>query len=284
MSDAWSPKSQRIEERYAAEIRSLADHLSSMLRSLGAELDPSRASEVLRDYLWDETFADFARAAASRMVTSLWHSSSSTWRAEMRRATRGREMHEALRRELEGPIGVRVRELVEENARLIRNFPEEMAQQVTSMMQREWARGRRYEDVLEEVQKRFPELSRNRATLIARTETSKASTALTQARSERLGVGWYVWRTSKDQRVRPSHRKMDRVLVSWADPPSPEELAGIRSTLGRYHAGNAPNCRCYPEPLLRMDQVTWPVRVYAGGGIQRMTRAQFERTKGREAA
>ena len=114
-----------------------------------------------------------------------------------------------------------------------------------------------------------------RARLIARTETSKATTALTQARAEELDLQWYLWRTSEDQRVRVSHRRMNNVIFNWKSPPAPEKLVGEKSTAGRYHAGNIWNCRCYPEPLLRFDQVPWPHKVFVGGAIRPMTLVAF---------
>ena len=123
-------------------------------------------------------------------------------------------------------------------------------------------------------------MARSHVQLIARTEVSKASTALTRARAEELNLPAYIWRTSKDARVRPSHRQMDGVICFWDDPPAPEALAGIKSTLGNYNCGDAPNDRCYPEPMLRFDQVTWVHKVCRGGRIQMMTRAAFSSLAG----
>jgi AraC-like DNA-binding protein len=68
---------------------------------------------------------------------------------------------------------------------------------------------------------------------------------------------------------------MSGVLVNWNDPPAPETLfprytktgRPYRNTLGSYHAGQAPNCRCYPETIVDLDLVTWPARVYRNGKI-----------------
>ena len=49
-----------------------------------------------------------------------------------------------------------------------------------------------------------------------------------------------------------------------------------RNTLGHYHAGQAPNCRCYPEPVMDIDLLTFPARVYRNGRISTMNRQQFE--------
>ena len=118
----------------------------------------------------------------------------------------------------------------------------------------------------------------------AKQDRSCASTALTQARSEQVGADWYEWLTSEDARVRDSHKKMNGILVAWAQPPSPERLAGEPSGLGPYHAGACPNCRCTSAPMLSIDDVDWPHKVHDGSTVKRMTRAEFERRFIRKAA
>ena len=105
---------------------------------------------------------------------------------------------------------------------------------------------------------------------------NKARAAGEQARAENLGLNWYVWRTSGDSRVRPSHRIMDDVLVPYSDPPAPETLIGEPSQ-GQYHAGAALGCRCVQLPLLDSSDVAWPHKVYRGGLVQTMTLRQFRR-------
>jgi SPP1 gp7 family putative phage head morphogenesis protein len=135
--------------------------------------------------------------------------------------------------------------------------------------------GVRPETIAKQLRERVPQLTRSRAALIARTEVAKATTGLTEARSEEMGIGWYLWSTSRDSRVRPSHRKMQNVLVAWNDPPSPELLIGEKS-VGRYHAGEIYNCRCDAQPAVTLDVFKWPMKVYSRGRIQYMTRAKFQ--------
>ena len=151
-----------------------------------------------------------------------------------------------------------------------------MNTEIASMEQQ----GERPELIAEYLKRRIPQLTQHQAALIARTETGKAATALTRARSEDLGIDWYQWESSRDSRVRPSHRLMQGVLVKWDDAPSPETLYGIRSTLGHYNAGNAPNCRCDAYPIVSLDTISWPAKVYASGSIRRMTRGEFEESSG----
>jgi SPP1 gp7 family putative phage head morphogenesis protein len=227
-----------------------------------------------------EWLEGYANQAASAMVTHQLAENAKDWRAAAREAGEGRRIYEALQRELRGHIGLRYMELVRQNAQLIRSLPLEVAEEVTKQLARRTREGARPEAA--ERITLLSHVSRVRARLIARTEVSKAQAALTQARAEDLGLDWYVWETSEDQRVRPSHRKMQSVLVRFDDPPSPEALAGEPSTLGHYGAGNAPNCRCYSAPLLRMDQVEWPHKVYRHGQIIRATLSQFRRMNGIE--
>jgi SPP1 gp7 family putative phage head morphogenesis protein len=254
----WQPK-RRVEEQYYSDIRQILKKAFS-----GQNVNLLDVAEFVRKYSWQ---------AARRMVTGLLYDGANTWRSAARESMQGARIYRALRNELSGPIGERVRALITANARLISSLPSEVAEQVAQKLGEAQQAGERSEGFVSEL---LAGLSRSRARLIARTEISKASTALTQARSEELGLQWWVWQTSRDQRVRASHRKMQGVLCSWNDLPSPEQLVGEKSH-GHYAAGNIYNCRCYPEPLLYLDQLSWPHRTYRAGSIRYVTRAEFAR-------
>lgn len=255
---AWQPK-RRVEH----------DYYGNVLRVLKYALK----SEHVGLMGYEEFISRFSWQAAQRMVTGLLSHSSHTWRAAARESFQGERVHRALREELNGPVGERVRALTAANARLIRSLPLEIAEQVNAKVAKAQLEGERGEAFYDRVLSHF---TRSHARLLARTETSKASTALTQARSEDLGLDWWVWQTSKDQRVRSSHKKMQGVLCSWGDLPSPEQLVGEK-VYGHYAAGNIFNCRCYPEPVLYVDQLRWPHRVYTAGSIRYVTRIEFAR-------
>ena len=82
-----------------------------------------------------------------------------------------------------------------------------------------------------------------RARTIARTEVSRAQSALTQARAEYVGSEGYVWRTVGDADVRDSHAEMEGKYVRWDSPP---KLSDGTVT----HAGMIYNCRCWAQPIL----------------------------------
>lgn len=261
---------RRVESSY---WRSLIDMLDRYFRE-----EPLTAAKVLAIPEW---LARYARQAAERMVLGLLSLNARSWRAAAAESMQGQKVFRALREELRGPSGIRVRALVAENAKLISSLPGKVAQQVTARASEQYFSGER----AKELAKTIKGVSAARARMIAVTEVSKASSALTRARAESLDLPWYVWKTSEDERVRPSHRKMSNVLVRWDHPPAPERLIGQKSSLGHYNAGNAPHDRCYGEPLITLNQVRWPHRVYVGGEIRYMTRSQFERLNvGRVAA
>lgn len=214
------------------------------------------------------------------MATQIWRGVAANWRVAASKSSRGRVIYLALKNELK--TAERFHSIVRNNAAYIKTMPLNIAEQVTASMAKGYAEGRRPAELLEDVLKKAPHLTANHARLIARTETSKASTALTRMRSEEAGVGWYVWRTSEDERVRSSHEHMEGVIVNWNEPPSPEKLdpRHQQRPYGEYHAGETFNCRCYPQPLLEYSDVQWPARVYYQGKIQRLTLAKFKTITG----
>jgi len=213
---------------------------------------------------------------AERMVSQVSAKNMRTWRAAAAKSQRSAMLYRLLQQEMQGPTGVRVQQIVRENAKLISSLSIEAATTFTEEIEKAQQAGARASTLDKMARARFPKLLRSRVHLISRTETSKCSSALTQARAEHLNLPCYIWRTSKDARVRDSHRLMDGVVCFWNDPPAPEALDGIKSTLGPYNCGDAPNDRCYPEVVLTLDDIAFPARVATKGRIITMTKQQFK--------
>jgi SPP1 gp7 family putative phage head morphogenesis protein len=231
---------------------------------------------ALFEYLKDPD-PEHAESIARGMITAVRVRNAQGWRSAASESTKSGLIHRWLRQGLSGPVGTKVERLVRENARLIRTLPSDIAAKTNAYVASQQRRGVRSDTIAKELQKRLPEMRAASVRLLARTETAKSETAVTQARAESIGIGWYEWSASHDQRVRLSHRKMDGVLCRFSDPPAPEALIGEKSSLGHYAPGSCPNCRCLALPLVSLDEVSWPHRVYSNGAITRMTRAQFQR-------
>lgn len=261
----WKP-SQRVEREYAADIWSIFERFYAESKRHGIAAHLLSAVEFLQKY---------AEQAALRMITGLYWKNARTWREAARLSGKTALIHRALHQEMQGPVGQRVRDLVREQAHLISTFPESVAELVATHAMAQYQAGGRSAE-LARGDGLLLRVAHSRARLIAHTQASKASTALTRARSEALGLNYYIWRGSLDQRERASHRLMEDVLIRFDDPPSPEMLLGLKSQ-GYYNAGDIYGCRCYPETLVRLEQVAWPHKVYYAGKIQRVTLAQFRR-------
>ena len=265
---------RRIEKRYEDAIKGI---MGLMKRKLNGVSSPFVLLKTLRGIARSPTYDRLARQAAEAMATHLFTDGARSWREAALKGSKGRLIYKALRRELKG--NATYWDIVERNADLIKTMPLNFAKKATKMMAENTMTGERAESKIEDIMRLWPHYTKAHARLIARTETSKAQTALTRTRSEEMGVRWYVWKTEKDVRVRKSHRKMDGVIIQWGDPPSPEELVHEKS-YGHYDAGDIFNCRCYPRPLLNYDDVSWPHKVYYGGRIQTMTLYRFKALNG----
>jgi len=272
MMNLWEPK-RRIEEAFKKAITRLMNIIWRGIRFL---TDPFKIDRYIKDAVNSKEFKLYARKAAMKMVTGLFADNGRTWREASRANMQGKMIYEMLNKNLSGRTGVILQQQIERNARLISTLPLDVSKHVTNHIKERSLAGKRASTIAEEIQLMFPGSSKARAALIARTEVSKTSTALTRARSEDIGIKWYVWRTSNDARVRSSHNVMSHVLVPWSSPPSPERLDNLRS-VGHYHAGEIWNCRCYAEPLIEVEYLSWPHKVYYGGEIVVMNRKQFEK-------
>lgn len=284
-SDLWQP-TRRIEQTFARAMRRLARRLTAIVRAFR---DPRQIEAALKRYAQSPDFRKFAEAVARKMITGLFRDMGRTWRQAAAAHGMGRELYQALMRELkQGAKGQQLDTLITDTTYRIVTLPEDIGKDVAAYVEREALKGRRASDIEREIQLMFPAHTKARAELIARTQVSYTQTNLIRVRAESIGLRWYCWRAvgggKGDGRTRHAHRQMSGVLVSWDDPPAPEDLfprytksgRPYRNTLGHYHAGQAPNCRCYPEVIVDLDLTTWPARVYRNGRITTMTRRQFE--------
>lgn len=270
--DQWK-MTRRIEEDFLKSLNFLSTLFEKIAIISGNDVNlfQSKMQIFQNSVPYDNYINDIVK----RMVTPLAARNYETWRKAARVSTRSHFLYTVLMEELKQGIKKDIDSQVISNAALIKTLPSDTAQKVVKDIEEYALSGLRLEEIEKLIQDKTRQHSRASARLIARTEVSKTTSALTKARSEELGLRWYVWRTMEDgDRVRKSHRIMNDVLVSWNNPPSPELLVKEKD-VGRYHAGNIWNCRCYSEPLIDIDDVKWPHKVYINGSIQKMSKARF---------
>jgi SPP1 gp7 family putative phage head morphogenesis protein len=137
----------------------------------------------------------------------------------------------------EEPVRRQLAVFVADNVRLIKSIPEQALTQVEGVVLSGVRRGARASEIAGSLKERFG-VTRSRATLIARDQVGKFNGELTQLRHQEAGIDGYIWRTSKDERVRKEHRDRDGEHFKWSKPPE----GG--------HPGEAVQCRCTAEPDL----------------------------------
>jgi len=221
-------RTRRAEIEYGRKLRRIADNIATLIEGFDLEDPRSQAliDTALRKYA--ETLKPWAAAVGKTMIEETARRDFAAW------AEFSQHMGQEIRAELrQAPTGLRVQQLLDEQVGLITSLPIEAAERVQHQAAEGLAKGERAKEIADRIME-TGHVTRSRANLIARTETGRVATTLTQARAESVGSEGYIWRTSKDSDVRPSHKAMEGKRVLWSSPPTLDGLTG--------HAGALPNC------------------------------------------
>jgi SPP1 gp7 family putative phage head morphogenesis protein len=229
-------RTRKAERQYAQALRRLAEQVGGIVGTFTPG-DPAvvpTLTQMLRAYA--DALTPWAEATARRMVEDVNARNLQDWRQM------AANLSDGLRRQvLQAPVGKVTTDLLALQVDLIKSIPLDAAQRVQRLTIEGLENSTRAREIAREIQ-RTSEVSQSRAMLIARTEVSRTAMTLTQARAEAVQSVGYIWRTSGDGDVRPSHKAMANKFVRWDAPPTLDGLQG--------HAGCLPNCRCYVEPVL----------------------------------
>ena len=122
---------------------------------------------------------------------------------------------------------------------------DKMIGEIGDVVREGFATGARHEQLAKQIRERF-NVGRSRATLIARDQTNKLNGQLMKEDFAAAGLTAYIWRTSRDERVRPTHAALEGQTILWSTPP-PEG-----------HPGAPIQCRCTPAPVRALGQPRTP--------------------------
>lgn len=265
----------KYKRKNKTDIDKYFKDLGSFLRNIFDEIQSIEEGISKLDQIYeDPRFDQLANEAARNIITYQAKANARTWREAASKSSKGRKIYQALKREFSKTNNPEFNQLVSNSASLIKTLPRNIATRVVNRVTKLSLEGRRSSEIANDIKRYFPEATKASATPIARTQVAKVYATITEVRAKSVGVTYYVWHTVGGPLVRDSHRHMDDVIVFYNNPPAPEELIGKKSQ-GHYHAGGIYNCRCYEEPVLDIDDVSWPHKVYHAGRIQRMTKKQF---------
>lgn len=262
---------KKIENDYNRVLNGIARKTNAIINSYDLN-KPQQAVELLKRLQnYANELYGWSKDYITRLVYSLDKDEVIKWKRHA--AAMSARMRKTLERT---PTGALLQQFIDNNVGLIQSVPLKAAEKIQAQVLENLKTGVRAEELAKQIQV-ITSLSENRAKLIARTETARMSTALTKTRSEELEIGWYIWRSSHDARVRSSHRLMDVTLVAWGNPASPEELNGDKRSYGHYHPGEIFNCRCFAQPLIRLTDIDFPAKIYIDGVLKRINKLDFAR-------
>jgi SPP1 gp7 family putative phage head morphogenesis protein len=224
-----SPRAAEIA--YQRQLKSVAGRIRQIVTG---GTDPAGKQTLLRKFA--ETLGPWAEAAATRMATDVDRRNAAIWQKAAGKISAG------LKQQLLAAVdGVTLADVIRRNAQSIMDLPLGAAGRIGDLAAKAMTSGMRAETLTKRIAE-LADASEGRARSIARTEVSKASTSLTRVRAASVQSEGYIWRTSRDGDVRDSHAHMEGKFVRWDDPQRLDGMSG--------HAGEFPNCRCYPEPVI----------------------------------
>ena len=235
-------KSRRIQERYARVLRGIAKEVGKLIQGYAPKdiISVEKLRNALRSY--SEIIGPWSLTVIKDVFNEVDRQDKWAWNQH------SRDMSAALRKELmEAPTGEVFSQMMREQVNLIKSIPLEAGQRVHNLVTENLMHSARADEIAKKILQ-TENITKNRATLIARTEIARASSKLVEARATHVGSEGYIWRTSKDLLVRKSHQEMNGKFCKWDSPP-------VLSDKTTTHPGQIYNCRCWPDPIIGDDDI-----------------------------
>ncbi|WP_346235719.1 phage minor head protein [Lysinibacillus telephonicus] len=131
-------------------------------------------------------------------------------------------------------------EKIEDNVGYITKIQEDYLNEVEEIVQEGIKKGSEAKQIRKQLVERIG-MTERRAQFIAVDQTGSILGQMTAKRHQEMGVLKFKWRTSKDERVRESHRDLSNKVFSYDNPPT---VNGRKVIPGEdYH------CRCVAIPI-----------------------------------
>jgi SPP1 gp7 family putative phage head morphogenesis protein len=135
------------------------------------------------------------------------------------------------------------------NYELIHSDMQKYIAQVNDLTEKAVTSGLSVKELTKQIIALDDKITKGRANFIARDQIGKLNGEITQRRMEAVGLSMYIWETSGDERVRPSHEAMDGGLCRWDDSTVYSQDGG-KTWISRpsgavmLHPGMDFQCRC----------------------------------------
>jgi SPP1 gp7 family putative phage head morphogenesis protein len=239
INDILAVARARADGRIYPAAKADRDALWDNIQQLRWEGRTVREMEVLRRQMHDLINRAEAPIKASYIAESARHGRK--FEESIRRGTGAEDFVQQLNRD----IGVDLRRVVSqsgieplieaatsENVGLIRGLSDNVAARLETHLIRKITEGAANKEIAQTIVDDFG-FGKSRAKLIARDQASKFNSSLNEIRQTKAGIEKYRWSTSRDERVRRTHRAKEGRVFLWSSPPSDTG-----------HPGHEVRCRC----------------------------------------
>jgi SPP1 gp7 family putative phage head morphogenesis protein len=124
----------------------------------------------------------------------------------------------------------------------IKDWTEEHIKNLRADVQKNSMEGYRFTKLKDTLEHRYG-TSKSKAEFLAQQETSLFMAKFRQQRFMEAGVNFYTWQTVGDQKVRDDHRRLNKRIFQFGDPPVVDVSTGRRGEPGEDF-----RCRCIARP------------------------------------
>jgi SPP1 gp7 family putative phage head morphogenesis protein len=237
---------ERDAKRRQDDAGDLMRAVEKAFRAMGEELDRSTVKFGLRQKLED-------------LATMTRKLSIQEWKREVK-ATLGIDLLDDYY--LGEFYRQQIQTWVEENVGLIKSMPQETLTEMQNIVSQGFKTGKSMTSIVEDIRNTYG-IKKSSARLLARDQLGKLNSQLTRQQQTDAGVSEYVWSTSKDSRVRDSHRSLDGKTFKWSDPPV---VTPPGKPVRRCHPGEDYQCRCVALPVFDISTIDIPASGPTKGG------------------
>lgn len=234
---------------YDKRLQMVAKAIGQIVRQYDETKGLAENAQAITQALFDyqEGLKSWATEVASMMLSRVADDDFKTWEEYYDETSRklSAQTRAVLQSQEKGSVyfGLMAKEVD-----LITSLPHDAAEKVHEWVTEGLSNGQRPEAIRGRIRQMLPDEIKNRATLIARTETARARSNFTEARARAVGSTHYIWKTVGDARVRPMHAALNNTIQSWDNPPLSDYGKGGEPIYS--HPGCVWNCRCFASPLL----------------------------------
>lgn len=141
---------------------------------------------------------------------------------------------------------------IAENVQLITSIQSQYLDRVETLVLTNMRAGLRPSAIQQQLQAQFG-ITKNRAKLIARDQTSKATNGLARKRMQASSIRFWRWVTSKDSRVRTEHDDFAERVTMYGKGIYSMDAPPINKKGRPVFPGDDVDCRCIMQPVLESE-------------------------------